>query len=134
MCTVITHRQLGHPRTAKKDILVFKLMRSVYCDKSTSSYRRFQYIINQLNTTEFTYDVEHCVNDLHEYQYRETLSNPHYVSGGFHSYASIKRMKKSGMINFLCAAEFIIPKEAKYYINGADNIVSNQIIFKGYLK
>lgn len=135
MCTVITINQKPRPRTAKVDIVVYKKGNRYHYDSSEfrSEYLNFLYKPDELRKTEFEFTNETCVNDSVEDNYRDTIPERKrvYISKGFHSYATYERAKKG--FNSCAFAEFIIPKGAKYYLNGCGNIVSNQIIFKKFI-
>lgn len=131
MCTVITSRQ--KPKIAKKDIPVYKDVLKVTKHHCMSLFQGFNYIANVLYATEMTIVEDAGTADNVEAVYSISLFEPRYVQHGFHAFASIKRMRKRGVQFDTVEAEFIIPKGSLYYLNGANNIVSNQIIFKDYI-
>lgn len=117
-------------------MIVYKLGNRRFKDAGfVSGYRGHIYLPDQLNETKFTYDPDALVSDDYECDYKDTLliADRVYVVEGFHAYMSIDRAQKTMSFTFDNLAEFIIPKCAEYYVNGADNIVSNQIIFKKFV-
>lgn len=134
MCTVISNRVKGHPKTASKDIVVYKLGHSLEeGEMFKSPYCRFCYKKDELYTTEFTFATSGQFDDI-EGEYRQSLNNPQFVAKGFHALIEldVERLTDDSL-NIYTRALFIIPKGAKYYVNPAKCIVSNQIIFKEFL-
>lgn len=136
MCTIIPKHQIRRPKTATKDIVVYKGCDHMkgYNDESIvrSHYEFFAYIKDRLNTTTLTYyNGSHSASDSTERRYRDSLSYPVAVIHGYHSLLKPDEERLCSNATLLC--EFIIPKGSKYHINPCGNIVSNQIIFKRIL-
>lgn len=138
MCTLITTSQKPKPRVAKKDIVVYKTGYKSFdplekVDYFKSAYRYYMYHADELHETSFSYDDEYLTSDCYESELKERIPENRrcFVSRGFHSFASIDRANKSTLRMNL--AEFVIPKGALYYINEAENVVSNKIIFKRFI-
>lgn len=137
MCTVIKLSQKYHPKTAKKEIVVYKVSQTVLKDSFYSMIRYHPYIKDKLYTTAFTYHPWGSSSDVVESTYAMSLRinrTAVFVYNGFHSYISLERVDKAGyVVPSPRIGEFIIPVGAKYYENECGNIVSNQIIFKDYV-
>ena len=139
MCTLITTAQKPKPRVAKADIVVYKTGYKHYTEDDDpvpfrSAYRNYIYRPDELHSAEFSFNEEFLTSDTFESEYKDTIPENRrcYVSRGFHSFASISRADRWYDRNALLA-EFVIPKGASYYINKAENVVSNQIIFKRFV-
>lgn len=135
MCTVIEKRKMNHPLIAKHDMKVYKICkRSSFEDSAVSIIVHFGYEKDELYTAEFSYHTDRTSTwDTVERKYGDKLKRKVYVEGGFHSLRK-PDMTRNGTITLFSMCVFIIPKGAEYYKNGAGMIVSNQIIFKKYLK
>jgi hypothetical protein len=131
MCTGILLKQKGHPKIAKEDIEVYKWC-NCDIDEIYSYFLSFIYKRNIVYKTIFSYRRgSDGYSDSTEGEYFDKISEELcLVSKGFHSFLSIERANKllRGRGAILCI--FVIPKGAKYYTNGAENCVSNKIIFK----
>lgn len=144
MCTIIRKTQKYKPRIAKQDMTVYKLgydyeseldeSGEVCVEVFTSGYKGFDYRAGEEVSTTFTYNHSHLVSDSYENHYRTRLEekNRCYVCGGFHAYASIARSHHTYQGD-MTLGEFIVPKGAKYYLNEAENIVSDRIKFVKFL-
>lgn len=133
MCTIIPKHQIRRPKTAKKDIVVYKGCDQImgYSGGTTvrSHYEFFRYEKDVLNTTTLTYYAEfYSASDSVEGAYRDSLFHPAVVIQGFHSLLTPDRRRLCGWAVLLC--EFVIPKGSKYHVNPCGNVVSDQIIFK----
>lgn len=132
MCTVIVKTQ--KPRVAKADIVVYKRAYPQGNDSCVSLYAGYPYQRNELQTTEMTLSDDEGASDSFEQNYAYKLGKrAMYVKEGFHAYTSEARLGELYLFSSTRDCEFIIPKGASYYQNKAGNIVSNQIIFKGYI-
>jgi len=139
MCTVITSEQKGNPEIAKEDIKVYKKGKTLDNKFYPSYIPQFSYVKNELYTTEFTYTRDgewDLACDSIESEYRMEVEHPKFVRQGYHAFSTLKRAMNSISTygNELVIGLFIIPKGAKYYVNPAKCIVSNQIIFKEVIK
>ncbi len=136
MCTIIPKRVQNRPKTAKKDITVYKSGRSgISIDNMLAQYQAFNYERDKVNYTEFTFDpIQIICSDEVEHKYYLGLENKGVkivaVGQGFHSFKESYRLK----LHKGCPALFIIPKGSLYYENECGNLVSNRIIFKKFLK
>lgn len=130
MCTIITTRQKEYPKTATKDIEVYKCGYNKNDNLFHSPCKVFEYVKDKLYETEFTYDNEESWYDNIEGNYANSISNPVFVAEGFHAFVKVKQCRK---ISDTYWAKFIIPKGAKYYQNPTGCIVSNKIIFKKFI-
>lgn len=129
----------------RKDKVVYKLLTSDFVSVSQD----FKYRKNKLYKTKILLDEkpkgwmgirwQHSCADTHEDNYlnskypgwafgREDLL---YLSQGFHSYLTMKRLYLTSMrFNKLCV-ECILPKGTKYFKSETGLLVSDQIIIKG---
>ena len=138
MCTIIKLSQKNRPRIATKDIQVYKVGSWINRnDQFTSKYYGHDYVSDQLYTAEFSYSNNDSCSDSTEADYyvklREKGVKQVFVGQGFHAYVSIDRISREYGFKPINLGLFVIPKGAEYYLNGAGNIVSNQIIFKEYI-
>lgn len=140
MCTVITKQMEGNPLIAKKDIKVYKIGTRYTplegYSKFISLYQNFIYSPEHLFQTKFIYIYDGQTSDMKESDYMDTIEEQDrvFVTRGFHSYISKTRGIGSSRTGSRTEIGlFIIPKGALYYVNGSDNVVSNQIIFKKFL-
>jgi hypothetical protein len=140
MCTVIRKEQWGHPQIAEEDFVMYK--QGIKEEKNPTTfkcrYQNFRYIPDRLYKTDITEAVDdRCVSDYDEDIYRDEIpkSERFYIELGFHSFATFERarVRFNSERELLSKAEFIVPKGAEYYKNGANNIVSNQIVFKKFI-
>ena len=137
MCTIIEERQKGHPKIAKKDIVVYKVCSKIDDNKVRASYYERIYRKNALYNSTFSYTNQETYSDNTEGFTMHELGKPlSFVAEGFHAFTSLDKKRLVLQIweddkDVVC--KFIIPKGAKYYQNIAGNIVSNQIIFKEIL-
>lgn len=134
MCTVISNRVKGHPKTASNDIVVYKLGHKLEeGEVFKSPYCRFLYEKDKLYSTEFTFATSGQF-DYIEGLYRQALGCPAFVAGGFHALTHLDTGRLTDTSkDIYTRALFIIPKGAQYYVNPAKCIVSNQIIFKHFV-
>ena len=135
MCTIIPKTSVNRPKTAKKDIVVYKGCDRIWgddkYDKVSAHYQSFTYIKDKLNTTKLHYSLsENCASDAIEGDYKDSLDNYVAITRGFHAFCKLDpiRLRWCGV-----TCEFVIPKGSKYHVNPVGNIVSNQIIFKKIL-
>lgn len=137
MCTVITLEQKDKPSFATKDIKVYKIGKFISFLKFLSVYLDHEYITEYLYKNKIKYNKDaYLVSDTIELHYRNSIpfGQAVFITKGFHSFATLKRLKESDKL--LSSNEiglFIIPKGSLYYKNGCNNIVSNQIIFKHFI-
>jgi hypothetical protein len=138
MCTVITSEQKGNPKIAKKNIKVYKTGK-LKDGEFLANFRIFNYVHDITYTTEFTYSnglQYELVCDLIESEYRSSMEKPQFVKQGYHAYSTLTRAMDSAQRgnDDLVVGLFVIPKGAQYYLNPAECIVSNQIIFNKFIK
>lgn len=139
MCTVIL--KTDKPKIAKRSIKVYKFGEMDENNERDfiGAMRKHKYIPDVLNETKMEYVDDALVSDTYELDYSQNISmnDKCYVSKGFHSFATIKRLMQSDFMLYnreqYKIAKFIIPKGALYHKNGALNVVSNQIIFKKFI-
>jgi hypothetical protein len=136
MCTIIPRYLKNRPKTAKKDIVVYK--GGYIYDLSKKSfitpYMDFIYEKDILYKEELTYDSHDLAGyDDVEGAYRICLPHPLAVVKGFHSLSTLDKKRLNGYRYDRIFGEFVIPKGSKYFINPCGNVVSNQIVFKKFL-
>lgn len=137
MCTIITLKQKDKPSIATKDMKVYKFGHMVSSSEFLSVFQGYEYTAEKLQKTEIRYDTNaYLVSDIIELNYKNflPLGTTVFTTLGFHSFATLKRLRQSdGLLSSNKIGLFIIPKGSLYYKNGCNNIVSNQIIFKHFI-
>jgi len=139
MCTAILKKEYAKgPKIAKADMVVYKVTDVNFENIFGSKFRDYTYRPNELHTATFSIGEEVSSDDV-EYNYIMSFKQRHnafnFISTGLHAYISIARIKMNWYnIRRLGIGRFIIPKGAQYYKNACGNIVSNQIIFKEFVK
>lgn len=139
MCTIISKKQKGHPKTAETDIEVFKICNKFNEDIATSLFQDYPYRKDKKHETDFTYADPRYEGglDAKEAKYYSSLEGEaECVKNGFHALNTLDkdRISKLGCLEYeswICS--FIIPKGSKYYKNPTGCIVSNQIIFNNFI-
>jgi hypothetical protein len=143
MCTAILKEDFKKgPKIAKTDMVVYKVNTKDILNPEVfrSEYQTYTYRINDLHDADIIVsDDDECVSDGVEHAFviatKGTWGSFHYILRGFHAYVSLARVKQSWKPWIECTiGRFIIPKGAQYYKNACGNIVSNQIIFKEFVK
>ena len=137
MCTIITREQSKKPDVATENITVYKFGRKTRVGNFVSPYLDYMYQQDIIKSTKMTYSdydgngASDTVESLWAYA-NIPIENKIWVMEGFHAFTTLNRILDHYPA-YKTIAEFIIPQGALYHRNGADNIVSNQIVFKKFI-
>jgi hypothetical protein len=137
MCTIILKDQVEHSIIAEKQFIVYKFGKKNAVGDFISAFREHRYLPGVEEHFWMTYEDLGDICDNTEKKYRDSIPEDQrvYVVEGAHAFTSLKRLKRGQLWRdrLYHIGEFIIPVNARYYINECGNIVSSAIIFKKFI-
>ena len=122
MCLTITPKT--RLRTARKDIVCYKVLISRYGKLVSPYYSETEWEVGKTNVEEKRWDVDYCPNGFADSYFRVVSK------GGFHTFANRKDAEKRlpgvkpNRRHNIVVAECVIPKGTKYY-NGTQGMTDD---------